>query len=134
MNNALLIKNGTIVTTEKIFKADLLSKNGIIEMIEETIAAKPEYEIIDASGLHVMAGVIDPQVHFREPGHEWKEDLFSGSRAAASGGVTTFLDMPNNKPSITTVELMSMKKKLASEKSIVNYNFLLVLPKTIWKH
>lgn len=82
-------------------------------------------EVIEADGLTLLPGIIDPQVHFREPGSEYKEDLFTGSCAAAAGGVTSFLDMPNNQPAITTVAQMDAKKRLAALKSVVNYGFFM---------
>jgi dihydroorotase len=78
---------------------------------------------VDAHGLHLLPGVIDDQVHFREPGLTHKEDLHTASRACAKGGVTTFLEMPNTKPSATTQELLNQKLALAAEKSLVNYGF-----------
>ena len=80
---------------------------------------------IDARGLYLLPGCIDPQVHFREPGLEWKEDIETGSMAAASGGVTTFLDMPNTIPNTTSRDAMVSKKALAMQKSLVNYNFFI---------
>lgn len=123
-NNTLIIANGLIVSSQGKHSADILIKDGKIAEISERIAPNG-VPVIDAAGLHVLPGVLDPQVHFREPGTTWKEDLLSGSRSAAAGGVTGFFDMPNNKPSITTRELMTMKKGLAAEKCVVNYNFFI---------
>ena len=80
----------------------------------ETLESKDDEYIYDANGLHLLPGIIDPQVHFRDPGQPEKEDLHTGSRAAASGGVTSFLDMPNNVPSQTTLESMYNKLETAS--------------------
>lgn len=80
-------------------------------------------ETVDAAGLHLMPGVIDDQVHFREPGLTHKEDLATASRACAKGGVTTFLEMPNTVPATTTQERLEEKLALAAEKSLVNYGF-----------
>jgi len=91
-------------------------------------------EVIDAEGLFLLPGIIDPQVHFREPGAEHKEDLHSGSCAAAAGGVTSFLDMPNNSPPVITCERMTGKKLLAAEKSVVNYGFLWEQLRKIWRN
>ena len=82
-------------------------------------------EVIDAEGLVLMPGVIDPQVHFRDPGLTHKEDLYTGSCAAAAGGVTSFLEMPNNQPATVTAALMTEKKRMAAEKCVVNYNFFI---------
>ena len=80
-------------------------------------------EVVDAAGLHLLPGVIDDQVHFREPGLTHKEDLHTASRACAKGGVTTFLEMPNTVPTATTQERLDEKRRLAAEKSLVNYGF-----------
>ena len=80
-------------------------------------------ETVYATGMHLLPGVIDDQVHFREPGMTHKEDIFSGSRACAKGGVTTFLDMPNNDPPITNQERLERKLELAARNSVVNYGF-----------
>src|SRR5690606_40099944 len=80
-------------------------------------------EVVDAAGLHLIPGVIDDQVHFREPGLTHKEDLHTASRACAKGGVTSFLEMPNTKPATITVDALHAKLALAAEKSLVNYGF-----------
>ena len=122
--NSLLIKNGMLVSSEKVFEADVLIKNKKIKSIQKGIEQK-NCRVIDASGLHVLPGIIDPQVHFRDPGLTHKEDLRTGSMGAAAGGITTFFEMPNTKPSTTTLKLLSEKNKMASEKSLVNYSFFL---------
>lgn len=83
----------------------------------------PVDEVVDATGLHLLPGVIDDQVHFREPGLTHKEDLWTASRACAKGGVTTFLEMPNTKPTTTSQEALDAKLALAATKSLVNYGF-----------
>lgn len=85
----------------------------------------PETRVIDATGLTLLPGVIDPQVHFREPGLEYKEDLFTASCACAKGGVTSFLEMPNTKPLTTTQAALDDKLKRAAEKCLVNYGFFI---------
>jgi dihydroorotase len=80
---------------------------------------------IDATGLTLLPGVIDPQVHFREPGLEHKEDLFTASCACAKGGVTSFLEMPNTKPLTTTQAALDDKLRRAAEKCLVNYGFFI---------
>ena len=90
-----------------------------------TIPATTGTEVIDATGLTLLPGVIDPQVHFREPGLEYKEDLFTASCACARGGVTSFLEMPNTKPLTTTQEMLNDKLRRASEKCLVNYGFFI---------
>ena len=78
---------------------------------------------LDAQGLSLLPGVIDPHVHFREPGNEYKEDLGSGSRAAVRGGVTSFLEMPNTEPPTVTRATLADKLARAAKKSVANYGF-----------
>ena len=123
MKSSLTIRNANVVLPGKIEKTDVSANNGVINAIGSEI---PEVgEVIDAEGLFLIPGIIDPQVHFREPGADHKEDLHSGSCAAAAGGVTSFLDMPNNNPPVTTIKRMAEKKRLAAEKSVVNYGFFI---------
>ena len=100
----MLIQNATMVLPNTTVVGDLLIENGQITSIQPGggIAVENEIHTVDATGLHLLPGIIDPQVHFRDPGQPEKEDLYTGSCAAASGGVTSFLDMPNNVPSQTT--------------------------------
>jgi len=122
---SLLITNGRVAQVDgSTIEADLLVRDGRIERIDSSITVKAD-STIDANGQLVMPGVIDPQVHFREPGNEHKEDLGSGSRAAVRGGVTSFLEMPNTKPPTTDQAAMDKKLKLASEKSVANYGFFI---------
>jgi len=123
MKNSLTIRNAEVILPQSKQKVDVSVSDGRIESIGKNLTDKGE--IIDAEGLFLIPGIIDPQVHFREPGDIEKEDLHSGSCAAAAGGVTSFLDMPNNNPPITTFERMKDKKKLAAEKSVVNYGFFI---------
>ena len=83
------------------------------------------FAVIAAEGFHLLPGIIDPQVHFREPGQPEKEDLQSGSAAAASGGVTSFLDMPNNNPSAVTLESIMDKIAVAGNKCITHHGFFI---------
>ena len=123
MKSSLTIRNAVVVLPGKIQKTDVSVINGVINAIGSEI---PEVgEVIDAEGLFLIPGIIDPQVHFREPGADHKEDLHSGSCAASAGGVTSFLDMPNNNPPVTTIKRMAEKKQLAAEKSVVNYGFFI---------
>ena len=119
-----LIQNGYLVSSKDISKKDILIENGKITKIGilDNIDADC---IIDASDKYVLPGIIDPQVHFRDPGLTHKEDLRTGSMAAAAGGVTTFFEMPNTNPATTTIEKLNQKYNTASEKSIVNYSFFL---------
>src|SRR5262245_9444964 len=104
---SLTVRNGTLATHSGLEQADLQIIDGRITAIGAV--AQDAGEVIDAKNLLVMPGVIDPQVHFREPGLVHKEDLHSGSLAAAAGGVTTFLEMPNTKPPTTTEEALAWK-------------------------
>jgi dihydroorotase len=124
MHESILIKDVDIVLEDTIKKGDVFIEEGQIVAIEPNL---PEHAdlVIDEQGLTLMPGVIDGHVHFREPGAEYKEGISSGSRAAAAGGVTSFLEMPNTNPATTTQELISQKKQLAAEKSLVNYNFFI---------
>ncbi|NDC83381.1 dihydroorotase [bacterium] len=120
--DSLLFKDIEIVTPDKVITGDVLIKNGKIVDIGWDIPPHAEM-IVHEPGLTLMPGVIDPHVHLRDPGADWKEDFESGSKAGASGGVTSFFDMPNTTPATTTQEIMAQKKLIASKKSIINYNF-----------
>ncbi len=126
MSNTL-IKNATIVNEGRTFKGDLLIKGEIISAIGAPGQVKtPEgADSIDASGLLLIPGVIDDQVHFREPGLTHKGDIFSESRAAAAGGITSFMDMPNTVPQTITIKALNEKYQLGSENSLINYSFLI---------
>lgn len=121
-HDSTLIKHVQIMTPDGLREGDVLLKNGKIAAVDWALPDHADL-IIREKGLTLIPGVIDPHVHFREPGVEWKEDLESGSRAAVAGGVTTFFDMPNTKPATVTAELIWKKKELAAKKSIANYNF-----------
>ncbi|OIP73357.1 MAG: dihydroorotase [Oscillatoriales cyanobacterium CG2_30_40_61] len=97
----------------------------IAPQIDHHTLGEDNWEIIDSEGLTLLPGVIDPQVHFREPGLEYKEDLYTASCACAKGGVTSFLEMPNTRPLTTTQALLDDKLRRASEKCIVNYGFFM---------
>lgn len=122
-----LIQGGTLVNEGKIYKADILINGDKIERILEAGQTVPAegIETIDATGKLVIPGVIDDQVHFREPGLTRKGDIGEGSRAAAAGGVTSFMDMPNVSPATTTNALLHEKQEIAARTSMVNYSFYL---------
>src|SRR6056297_13630 len=124
MNDSILIKNSTIVNEGKSFIADILLSNGLIEKIG-TIDSEIDYKVIDGTGKHLLPGIIDGQVHFRDPGLTHKGDLYTESKAAIAGGVTSFIDMPNTVPNILTVERLKEKFEIASKKSLANYSFFL---------
>jgi len=127
MRGNMLIRGATMVLPGQTIIGDLRIKTGVIETIDPTGSLIPHEDelLVDAEGLHLLPGMIDPQCHFRDPGQPEKEDLGSGSAAAVSGGVTSFLDMPNNKPSITTMDGMNMKLGTASQKCVNNYGFFI---------
>jgi dihydroorotase len=108
MGQSLLIRNAEMVFDDKVTHGDLRATSGVIEVVAPGggLAPRDGEVVIDGEGLHLLPGAIDPQVHFREPGQPEKEDIGSGSMAAAAGGVTAFLDMPNNVPSATSMEAM----------------------------
>ncbi|GAL67765.1 dihydroorotase [Jejuia pallidilutea] len=124
MNNSILIKNSTIVNEEKSFVADVLLSDGFIHKIGN-IDIKPDYKAIDGTGKHLLPGIIDGQVHFRDPGLTHKGDIYTESKAAIAGGVTSFIDMPNTVPNILTVESLRDKYNIAAKKSLANYSFFL---------
>ena len=117
-----LIRHADLVLPTGIIRADLLIEGDKILAIDPPRTAATD-EVVDATGLHLLPGVIDDQVHFRDPGLTHKEDLHSGSLACAKGGVTTFLEMPNTKPTTTSVAALHEKLALAATKSVVNYGF-----------
>ena len=122
----LLIRSPRILLPNGEFLVgDVQIENGKIIQVAPEINYSPIDKILDATGLTLLPGVIDPQVHFREPGLEHKEDLFTASRACAKGGVTSFLEMPNTRP--LTIDRATLDDKLqrAAEKCLVNYGFFI---------
>ena len=124
MNQDILIKNTTIINEGKSLVADVLIVKDRIYKIGN-IAIKPNYTVIDGTGKHLLPGIIDGQVHFRDPGLTHKGDLYTESKAAVAGGVTSFIDMPNTVPNVLTVESLKDKYEIASRKSLANYAFFL---------
>lgn len=124
----ILIKNALIVNEGTSFKGSVLINGAFIQHIYKgddlpLPGVLATAEVINAEGKVLIPGVIDDQVHFREPGLTHKADIFTESRAAVAGGVTSFMDMPNTKPASTTVDLLEDKYAIAAEKSIANYSF-----------
>lgn len=119
-----LIRYATVVTPGGSAQTHVLLDGTRIADVDAAEHARAD-EVVDARGLHLLPGVIDDQVHFREPGLEHKEDLRTASRACAKGGVTSFLEMPNTRPATTTGELLEQKLALAARRSLVNYGFYL---------
>ena len=127
MNDRLLVQNATMVLPDRIVEGDLRVTNGLIKTIAPFGGLQPEIGeyVIDGTGLHLLPGAIDPHVHFRDPGNPEKEDLESGSRAAAAGGVTSFLDMPNTSPNATNRLALEAKIALAAKKSVTHHGFFI---------
>jgi dihydroorotase len=127
MKNGLLIQNATMVLPNRVVEGDLRVANGIIKTIAPLEGLQPELGelVIDGTGLHLLPGAIDPHVHFRDPGHPEKEDLESGSRAAAAGGITSFLDMPNTLPNATNRVALEAKIASASVKCVTHHGFFI---------
>ena len=117
-----LFRNAQVVFPDQVRTGSVLIENGTILDVDAGENANAD-RTIDCQGLHLMPGVIDDQVHFREPGLTHKEDLETASRACAAGGVTAFLEMPNTKPPAITLEGVQAKEQIASKKSRVNYGF-----------
>ncbi len=125
MNNLLLIKNARLVNEGAVREGDLLIRDGRIDRIDTSISPKPATEIIEAGGALLLPGMIDDQVHFREPGLTHKAGIWSESRAAVAGGITSYMEMPNTLPPTVTLEALADKYALAARKSIANYAFYL---------
>ena len=121
----ILIKNAHIVNENQIIESDLLIEKDLISKIQKNISEENVDQIIDATGKHLLPGIIDDQVHFREPGLTWKGDIESESRAAIAGGITSFMEQPNTVPNAVTQELLEEKYQIAAEKSFANYSFLM---------
>jgi dihydroorotase len=128
IENMQLIKNATIVNEGRTFVGSVLIDGEQIKSVfegdEQVVLPEGTVEI-DAAGLLLFPGVIDDQVHFRDPGLTHKGDIYTESKAAVAGGITSYFEMPNTKPQATTVALLEDKYKLAAEKSLANYSFLM---------
>ena len=123
MTGTTIIRNVNLINEGQIHSTDILIKNGRIERIGHN--DKHATKEIDANGCHLMPGIIDDQVHFREPGLTHKADIYTESRAAVVGGVTTFMEMPNTKPPAVTQALLSDKYAIASKSAWTNYSFFM---------
>lgn len=122
--NAYLLKGGTVVNEGKTFHADILIEDSLITKIETDIQY-PGAQEINVEGLHILPGVIDDQVHFREPGLTHKANIGSEAAAAVAGGTTTFMEMPNTNPAALTQELLQDKYDIAAQTSLANYSFFM---------
>jgi len=119
-----LIKNAQLVNEGNIYQSDVLIKDKIIKQIAAEINVEAD-KIIDAKGLHLLPGVIDDQVHFREPGLTHKANIYSESKAGVAGGITSFMEMPNTNPQTLTQKLLEDKYQIAAQCSIANYTFFM---------
>jgi dihydroorotase len=120
---SILILNGTLVNENQIFEADIFIKDDIIEEIGKDLQHKEADRVIDATGKMILPGLIDDQVHFREPGLTHKGEIYTESRAAVAGGITSFMEMPNTVPNALTQELLQDKYDIAARNSLANYSF-----------
>jgi dihydroorotase len=123
--NSILIKNARIVNEGSITNRDLLIEGKKISNIDSSISVKNNItKVIDADGKFLMPGMIDDQVHFREPGLTHKANISTESRAAIAGGITSFIEMPNTIPNATTITELNKKFDIASNTSYANYSFM----------
>ena len=123
--NKVLIKNAQIVNEGVIVKGDVFIENDLIVEIGGSISAKTgNTQIIEANGKYLMPGLIDDQVHFREPGLTHKATIATESKAAVAGGITSFIEMPNTVPQATTIEKLEEKFSIAKKTSWANYSFM----------
>ena len=120
----ILIKNGLIVNENQIFESDILVNGELIEKIDKKISSDYADNIIDCEGSLILPGIIDDQVHFRDPGYPNKATIYSESRAAVAGGVTSYFEMPNTDPTTTTLDRLNQKFDIASKSSLANYSFM----------
>lgn len=125
MQKDILFKNAQIVNEGKTIVSDVLIKDGIIQKIDSSIAVYENIQEIDATGKWLLPGVIDDQVHFREPGLTHKATIATEARAAVAGGTTSFMEMPNTNPPATTQELLEQKYDVAANSSIANFSFFM---------
>ncbi len=121
--STLIIRNVSVINEGNIYIADVLIENSTIKKISKTEIQGSFDQEIKGTNLHLIPGMIDDQVHFREPGLTHKADINSESRAAVAGGITSFMEMPNTIPNTTTQELLEEKYKIAEQNSIANYSF-----------
>ena len=121
----IIIKNGTLINEGLSFASDILIENERIVSIKENIEIQEGDKVIDAQGKWVLPGVIDDQVHFREPGLTHKGSIATESKAAIAGGVTTFIEQPNTVPNAVTQELLEDKYQIAAQSSFANYSFMM---------
>ncbi len=125
MSNTLLILNALVVNEGKITPADIFIKDGLIEQIGSNLSHLKTKKVIDATGKYLLPGVIDDQVHFREPGLTHKASIATEARAAVAGGTTSFMEMPNTVPNALSQSLLEDKYSIAANSSVANYSFFM---------
>src|SRR6185369_12470974 len=123
MNQKYLIKNISVVNEGKIMSRDVFIKKGRIEKMAEKIVTREAVIEINGEGKYLLPGVIDDQVHFREPGLTHKATIYTEAKAAVAGGVTSFMEMPNTLPPVFTQQLLEDKYAIASRSALANYSF-----------
>lgn len=121
----IVLKGGTIVNEGKQFVADLLINNDRIERIDSNISVEGDVKEINCEGKLILPGCIDDQVHFREPGLTQKANIYTESRAAVAGGITSFMEMPNTVPNTLTQELLEDKYQIGAKSALANYSFFM---------
>ena len=124
MVKSTLIKNVNIVNEGKVFKGDIRIKQEKISLIAPFIPISQDEHLVEGNNKYLIPGLIDDQVHFREPGLTHKGDIYSESRAAVAGGITSFIEMPNTQPQTTTMKKIEQKLEIASRNSVANYGFM----------
>ncbi len=125
MMTSLLIKEAMLVNEGRCYRADLLIAQGRIQQIAPTISPPPQIPVLEAAGKYLLPGMIDDQVHFREPGFPHKGTIATESRAAVAGGITSFMEMPNVNPPTTNLQALEDKYARAATSSVANYSFYL---------
>ena len=123
--NSYLIKNTQIVNEGRTIQGDVLIKNGRIEKIASQIESIGGITEIDGENQFLLPGVIDDQVHFREPGLTHKGEIYTEAKAAVAGGITSYMEMPNTIPNVFTQELLADKYQRAAQVSLANYSFFM---------
>lgn len=121
----ILIRNAKLINEGEIFHADVFIKGNFIEKIERQGIAMPADIVINAEGKYLLPGLIDDQVHFREPGLTHKGEIYTEAKAAVAGGITSYMEMPNTSPAATTIELLEQKYDRAAQCSLANYSFFM---------
>ena len=130
MTADLVVKNGWVVTSQETFKGGIAIADEKFVSIGTDDSLPDGKEVIDAKGKHILPGLIDGHVHFREPGLTYKEDFGTGSTAAVCGGITTVIDMPNVIPPTADAGQIRLKQRLAEDKSLVDFGVLAVVVQT----